>query len=44
MFKIYWNETKDICNTGARWMECGGKALVYNQWMCAYHQASSYVD
>ena len=44
MFKAYWNATKDICNTAARWEECGGKSLEYNQWKCAYYQAYNYID
>eukprot|EP00347_Sterkiella_histriomuscorum_P014652 403360065 len=44
MFKIYWNATKEVCNTGARWQECGGKAFEYSQWMCAYYKAYNYID
>jgi hypothetical protein len=31
-FKAYWNATRDVCNSAARWFECGGKSLEYYQW------------
>jgi len=43
-FKKYWNATKDICNSAARWEECGGKELEYAEWQCSKYKAAHYVD
>jgi pterin-4a-carbinolamine dehydratase len=43
-FKKYWNATKDIGNSAARWEECGGKELEYTEWQCSKYKASHYVD
>jgi hypothetical protein len=43
-FKKYWNATLNICNSAARWDECGGKELEYAEWQCAFYKAQHYVD
>ena len=43
-FKKYWNATKNICNSAARWEECGGMELEYTEWQCSKYKAAHFVD
>lgn len=33
-----------VCNTAARWEECGGKEYEYHAWRCAYYKAEKYAE
>lgn len=43
-FKRYWNATVGVCNSAARWSECGGRGYEYYKWQCSYYKALNYVD